>query len=231
MKLDAVSCVWSSSTSFWRMTSARGPWPSCLCELLVLAANLPDQAAVHADVGRRFLVAGEPRRALDQFLQATRADAAYREALVGAGEAAFALGDYASARRYFDAVGEREGRVGELREVARLVLAADPLAPRLGPAQRRRRLVTAFEQATGRLDACLSVPPTGPREELESLRNDARVFAAIVGRSAVARDDIDDGVDLVYRIERAVERSCATPAVPLDRALLLMGRRHGLEDA
>jgi hypothetical protein len=65
---------------------------------------------------------------------------------------------------------------------------------------------------------------------LEQLRDDARAFKSALDRPRrrEPRDLVDDGVDLVYRIERAMEQSCGIPAAPLDRALLLIGRRHGL---
>jgi Tfp pilus assembly protein PilF len=209
---------------------ARDERARALSELLVLAANLPENAAAWVPVGRRFLDAGDPRRALDHFTRALRAEPGNRDALAGAGESAFALGDYVRAQRYFGAIGGDE-RVADLREVTRLVLTGDPLAPRLGATERRRRLIAAFEQATGRLESCLGMAPAGADPELESLRSEARALAPALDRRGTPRDVIDDGIDLVYRIERIAERRCPAPAAPFDRALLLIGRRHGFEDA
>jgi hypothetical protein len=41
---------------------------------------------------------------------------------------------------------------------------------------------------------------------------------------------VADGLDLVYRIERAVQQHCGPMLTPLDRALLLIGRRRGFEE-
>jgi hypothetical protein len=43
----------------------------------------------------------------------------------------------------------------------------------------------------------------------------------------VSREDIDAGFEVALRLELAVEESCA-PAAPPDRAVVLIGRRHGL---
>jgi tetratricopeptide (TPR) repeat protein len=202
-----------------------------LAELLVLAANLPEDAAAYVPVGRRFLDAGDPRRALDHFVLALRAEPGNRDALAGAGDSAFALGDYLRALRYLGALPATDERMADLREVARLVLAGDPLAPRLRAAERRRRLIAAFQQATSRLEMCLAMATAGAAPRLESLRDESRVLATALNRRGTPRDVIDDGVDLVYRIERAAEQGCAVPAEPLDRALLVIGRRYGFGDA
>lgn len=237
---NALAALWRSDQAARRqllrlelidLLLARDERARALSELLVLASNLPDNAAAYVPVGRRFLDAGDPRRALDHFTRALRAEPGNRDALAGAGESAFALGDYVRAQRYFGAVPGGDERVADLREVTRLVVAGDPLAPRLGAAERRRRLIAAFDQATARLETCLGMATVGVDPQLESLRSEAREFAPAVNRRGTPRDVIDDGVDLVYRIERIAERRCPAPATPLDRALLLIGRRHGFEEA
>lgn len=200
-------------------------------ELLVLATNLPDDTAVRVRVGRMSLAAGDPRLALDHFMVAIRLDAGHQDALAGAGEAAFELGDYAGARRYLNRVSPESPRVRELRAVTQLVITADPLAPRLTANERQRRLVAAVQQARRRFEACLGAAASGPGADLQALRDEAHAFEAVLAlpRSRESPERVDDGLDLAYRIERAVESSCATPQEPFDRALLLIGRRHGYE--
>ena len=88
-----------------------------LSELLVLSSNLPDDVELQTKAGRLFLDAGEPRRALDRFRQALRIDPKNGPTLAGAGEAAFELGDYASAQVYLRAAGPASARVSELQVV------------------------------------------------------------------------------------------------------------------
>lgn len=200
-----------------------------LSELLALTASLPDDAGVQTQAGRMFLAAGDPRLALEHFVRAIRLDSANADALAGAGEAAFELTDYSRALSYLNAAPQGDARVTELREVARLVLLSDPLAPRLGVSERRRRLWAGLRQTVPRLETCSSDPSAQSTANLEPLRKEAQAFVANLKlpRRQDARDIVDRGVDLVYRIERAVAQHCQLPPAPLDRALLLIGRRHG----
>jgi Tfp pilus assembly protein PilF len=202
-----------------------------LSELLLVAANLPEDAAIQAQVGRMFLAAGDPRLALDHFVSAVRLDSGNAHALAGAGEAAFELGEYSRALRYLKGAARDDAHATKLREVAQLVLNNDPLAPRIGASERRRRLLAAFEQVSQRLDDCLSGPLVST-DELAPVRDELREVESAVRRPGrrEPRDLIDDGVDLVYRIERAAEQACRVAPAPFDRALLLIGRRHGLEE-
>jgi tetratricopeptide (TPR) repeat protein len=209
---------------------AHGERARALAELLVLTADLPPGAPVRAQVGRLFLAAGDAARALDYFVRAIHETPDSAEALAGAGEAAFALGDYTRALRYLNAVTDDEPGVAELREVARLVLSTDPLTPRLGADERRKRLTTGLQQATHRLDVCLNDPDTRETGTLATLRTEVAAFQPALRRSSRrdARDLVEDGVDLEFRIEQAAAQSCPGGGAPLDRALLLIGRRHGL---
>jgi hypothetical protein len=93
-------------------------------------------------------------------------------------------------------------------------------------------LLLAFEQAMQRLETCLSGPSVQANGSLEPLRNEAGAFQASLRLPPRRdlRDLLDEGIDLAYRIERAVERRCETPLAPFDRALLLIGRRYGFEE-
>jgi hypothetical protein len=87
----------------------------------------------------------------------------------------------------------------------------------------------SFRQCIG-----LKPVPVIPRRQpsLEPLRSEAEALQSTLRLPPRqdARDVADDGIDVVYRIERALAQSCQLPPAPLDRALLLIGRRHGFED-
>lgn len=210
---------------------ARQERDRALSQLLVLGANLPSDKDVQVQVGRLFFSAGDPRQALDRFETALEADPDDGPALAGAGESAFVLGDYALARGYFSAAPEDDPAVVALREVTELVLVSDPLEPRLSVRARSERLLLAFEQARASLDSCLADPFVDGRASLEELQFEAVDFDAAVAEQSRGdlRDLVDGGVDLIYRIERSIEQRCRTPITPFDRALLLIGRRHGFE--
>lgn len=200
-----------------------------LSELLLVAPGLGPDVGLQTAVGKMFFAAGDPRLALDRLVAALRLDPDNAAALAGAGEAAFAIGDYGRALRYLNAA-PPDPRVDELRELARLVVEADPLAPRLRAGERRRRLGVALQHTLSRLDACVTRASVPADAALDQLRTDARELQSALDhpRRREPRDLVDDGVDLVYRAAREMEQRCAMPAAPLDRALLLIGRRHGL---
>jgi tetratricopeptide (TPR) repeat protein len=207
-----------------------------LSELLVLGANLPETPDAQIDAGFMFLRAGEPRRAEDYFARALKQRPKDPRGLAGAGEAAFEQGDFTLARRLLAAAPGDDPRVAELRAVTDFVLTGDPLAPRLGLQERRRRFETAFAHAAETFRACAARPaggrqPTGA--DVQALLADVEAFER--SRAArrpppLSRDAIEDGFDLVARIARAADQACQARA-PFDRAIRLIARRHGLDES
>jgi tetratricopeptide (TPR) repeat protein len=203
-----------------------------LPELLILTTDLPDDADSRREVGWLFLRAGSANRALEQFSLSLLTRPSDADALAGAGQSAFALGDYARAHRYLDATTVDSARVRDLRELSALVLAHDPLAPRLAQEERVRRLMLNVQQATARLESCLSQPQVEvqtPRVEMDALLADIRTFGRglTLAHVRTSPDPIEAGAELVDRAERAAE-ACGTPTM-FDRALLLIGGREGLK--
>ena len=199
-------------------------------ELLALSTDLPDAAAAHVEVGQLFSKAGDSRRALEQFQRALRLAPGNGDALDGAGQAAFQLGDYVLAERYLRVVPNASGKVRETRDLVELVLSSDPLASRIRSAERRRRLIANFSYADQRLSACIEqrASATQPSADELALRQEAQAFETHLKAPVVGEDDtLDVGVDLIYRIEREVVQRC--PSTLLDRALVLIGQKHGVD--
>jgi len=208
---------------------AHGHADGAIPELVALATDIPDEPATHLELGSRFASAGDWRNALAQFQSALRQSPRHPTALAGAGEAAFELGDYAIARRYFRSTHGLDASLSEKRELVELIIAGDPLAPRIGAAERRRRLAGNIAYATGRLAGCV---PAGS----DAAAGDAvRVLQAraqtidrqLQSRAGAEMDTIEDGVELVGQMEAAARRECA--AVLRDRALLIIAQRHGAD--
>ncbi|MEZ5288260.1 MAG: tetratricopeptide repeat protein [Vicinamibacterales bacterium] len=210
-----------------RMLLQREERERALSEVVALSTNLPDDAPSRIEAGRLFLAAGDPERALDQFGRALQLTPGDGDALAGAGEAAFARADYAAARRYLSQAPELPERLQDLRAVARLVLEQDPLEPRLPLATRRARLVAAVERASARLEQCAASRPAASAS-LEALQAELTALAPTLELRALRDqpEQIDHGLDVVYRVERAAADSCGAPTAPEDRALLRIGERH-----
>ena len=197
-------------------------------ELVALSADLPDEAPVHLEVAKLFVQAGDNIDALDQFRRVLRLDPSNDDALVGAGQAAFRLGNYADARTYLRRAPADDTAVVQTREVVDFVLSDDPLAKRLGSAERRRRLVDDFAYVRERLLACAEqMVDAESRDSASALRAEAEAFDGQLAASpALEQDTVETGVDLIYRMEDLIVRRCGPPTAH-DQALVLIGRQHG----
>jgi len=197
-----------------------------LSELLVLEGNLTGDASLQTEAGQLFLDAGEPRRALERFQQALRSNSKNESALTGAGEAAFAAGDYVSAQRLLRAVTSPSSRVLELRAITDRVLTSDPWRSGLSEQQRQERVRTGFTRALQALNDCIGKQPTSAAAfaplsaEASDLEPELQP-----GRLRRKPESIDLALDLIYRIEQRTLDICGQ-GTPFDRALILIARRH-----
>lgn len=199
-------------------------------ELLAATTDLPDDLAHHLEVAQLLAKAGDDSHALTHFEHALRLAPENEKALAGAGQTAFRLARYSLARRYLRRAPVDEEGVQNARELVELILSRDPLATRIGSAERRRRLIANFSFAQQRFDVCLaqrtSGPPTG---DDVTLQTELQSFAGqLKPRATLDQDAVESGVDLIDRVERRVVQSCGPPSA-VDRALLLIGRQHGAE--
>jgi predicted Zn-dependent protease len=204
---------------------ANGQASRALSELLVLSGNIPDDVASHVQLGALLTRAGDPSRGLDQFRKALATDPSNQAAQAGAARAAFAAGDYRSAQRYFARL-PASSELADARAVTDLVFSRDPLAPGLGIAERRARLAAALTASLDRLTACAARQAGGAAEP--ALAGEVRAFRERLDTRRVRdREEIGRGLALVLRLELAAGEGC--PLTPLDRALVIVARRHEAE--
>ena len=203
-----------------------------LSELLILSSNAPPETGANVEMGQLFLDAGDPARALDHFRRALRLSATEPSAIDGAAESTFALADYPAAQTYLHASSTPSGRVAKLRQLVDLVQATDPLAPGVPSSDRQQRVQSGLDAARDRLDRCLSQavlpgqPPTDT-ETLQTLRARVDTLGGLDRPAPVLFETFEQAFSLIYEVEQTVPESCAAPT-PMDRALLLIGRRHGV---
>jgi tetratricopeptide (TPR) repeat protein len=201
-----------------------------LSELLILGSDLPDDATVQTDVGQLFLEADDAPHALKHFTHALHLQKDDPAALRGAGEAAFRLGEYAQARRYLEAAtaaGDTQLPSQSLA-LAEMVLSSDPLSPHLPRTERNERLEKALNQSLSRLDGCIARPDiNGAVADLTALRSQTTTLDSKLRRGGLSRDPelLDAGMELIDRIAETTKNDCGDPE-GLDRALLLIGRKH-----
>lgn len=205
-----------------RYLVAVGDLTRAQAELIPLAAELPSDLAEATEIGQLLLQSGAAGRARAVFDSLLAKHPRASRALEGAGHAAFELGDFAAASRYFArarAAGAESPAMAERAAVARAVVESDPFLGRLSTAERARRARRAYNRAALVAAECPAAAPLVA--EIDALRRgiEARSFP---------RDPelMEAAMELVYRVEVAATQSCKAAVTPLDTALLLIGRQR-----
>jgi len=204
--------------------------------LIELATGLPKDADLHARAGDLFLKTEDYSHALSEFRAALAISGRHEGALAGAGEAAFQMGDYRTARRYLDRVARlnpENASTAQLLETTNLILSIDPLARGLSARERAARVVRAFGQAATRLELCAEkrkevIGGAEAKVEIQALAERVSAIRPKVREGPLVRDSdlLMQTTDLVFEIEEFCERKCG-PASGLDLALLLLARQRG----
>lgn len=208
-----------------RMLLSAGRRDAARAELAALEGTAPDTLDNHLAVGSLLLQAGDAAHALDAYGRALVLDAGDDRALAGAGRAAFALGRYAEARRWLSRVAAPDADLSRMREIAAYIQTANPLAPRLSAAERRRRAAAALRAARERVQTCLLEPglATDSRATLGEALAAAELAATTAGRGEDVMSAVEATLGQVRRLEEAAEGIC--PADALNTALLVIARR------
>jgi tetratricopeptide (TPR) repeat protein len=222
-------------TELVQLLLSSGDASQALAELLILSSDIPDTEQAHNDVGRLFQMAGDSEHALAQFTLALRQNPRNADALGGAGQATFNLADYSKARRYLEGAvgnGNDSPELKELLETTKLVLSRDPLAAGTHTDERVRRLVADLDFATENLESCIRERggDHGSLAVLEPLWTEMDQGRQSQLRPQELRRDPEGfttGLSLIQRIELANEQICGQSS-PLQKALLLIGRKHGI---
>ncbi|MEX2271181.1 MAG: tetratricopeptide repeat protein [Vicinamibacterales bacterium] len=194
-----------------------------ISQLLLLEADLPAEPGPRLEAARLFLEAGDPGRALNVYRGVLEDDPQNAAAQTGAGRAAFALGDFAAARRHLGRGGSEAPDVADMRALAQAVLRVDPLQLRLSGAERRRRLAAGIAHLSGVVTACLARVPqaqSGLADHDAALRAAARPSAA---RTFADPEAFESGVAMVARAAAALPDACGPPDITT-RAWRVIGR-------
>ena len=204
-----------------------------LSELLILDTDLPRSEVAHVDTARLFLQAGDPQHAMKNYDAAIELDKDNVDALTEAGEAAFRLGDYSRAEGYLRGAVKLNPNMEKTRRLlfdTEMVLSGDPLAPHLTQQEAQERLLRGLTQASQRLEGYLG-QTVDSREisRLNTLREQALAMESeLQSKLPADPEQIKAGVELIYAIEKATSTATGEPD-GFDRALLLIGQKHGGE--
>jgi tetratricopeptide (TPR) repeat protein len=249
---DAIYGVWSANPDANRRRTRlelidflidHKAYPQAQAELVALAQVMPPDADQHLAVADRFLQAQDPQDALTQYELVLTFDRKNAKALAGAGEVAFQLGRYRTAKAHLQKAVELNPNDEPSREklnTASLILETDPFLRRISDDERNRRLLVAFHRAGDRLKACaqtmnIDLSTTASAQTVSSNNNElpalwTRWLAArrqLRHLSSAGNTDLPDTLmDLVQQIEQQTAQECGPPT-GLDLALLLIARDRG----
>jgi tetratricopeptide (TPR) repeat protein len=211
-----------------------GDRDGALTELGALARELPKDPAAHLEIASLFERAGDLQQARAHYEAGADLDPQSWAALVGAGEASFALHDYARAARQLGAAGRLSALTNQQQqhlETAERIEAADPLATGLGMSARVARLSAGMKRAAARLAGCSALPAGGASKAGATaaenpVRSELAAFSKQPKASLRDSDVLARGVDLLARTAAEAERRCGTRDSG-DEAWILIGKIHG----
>ena len=199
-------------------------------ELIALEANLGSDSMQQARLGDLFMRANDYDHALSAYRASLHSDRRNRDALAGAGWAAFETGQYSLAQRYLQAAisAEPNDEASATRlKITNLVLQMDPYQRGRSVAHRNRLVVQAFNLAGARLQGCSGTPgPIVAADSSSDLSDTWNKLKPRISERGLERDPdlVESAMDLVFEIERATA-ACPVKSDP-DQALLLIANMY-----
>ena len=205
--------------------------PSARAELLIAAADAPEDAAVYTMLGQSFEKANDPTDALNLYGKAIKLNPADSEASYRAGRVAYQMGDFSQAATLLSLARREsaEAKVSEenAREVDDLLQSARriqelSLSSGLAPQERVEHLLRALPIAKERFDSCAAHFNGGQvPSELQSLQAGWTDADKVGMRRSLLEDpsEQDSLTKLIFETERVTTGFCGAPSG--DDALLL----------
>jgi tetratricopeptide (TPR) repeat protein len=199
-------------------------------ELIALQSNLSQDPEFITKIGGLFMQVPDYERALTLFVRSLKLKHQNPDALAGAGQAAFELGQYKTSEHYLKsavAANPSDSTSTQLLQTARLVMQMDPYNMRLPASQRSANVKDAVQTAAARLSGCIANKPvaSGGMVGLQALNSRLSQLQPKLRRSAVDSDTVDEAMSLVFDIEQQTKDLCG-PATDKDLALLLISREQ-----
>lgn len=244
---NAIYGVWDSNPDVQRrqvrfeladFLLARGDRSNAEADLIALSSNLPQAADTSVRVAKLFAAAGDIDRSLQFYKEAAKLAPSSVDALAGAGNAAFELGDYALARQYLARaaiLSPSDKTLAQNSRIAEAVLTMDPLQRGLSAPERARRTVAAWKQAISTIGSCARqrgldlAQNTGPQSTLLSAYSDLAALKPDMHARTLedGGDVIETTLNRISAAESATAATCGTLS-PSDVALQLIAKSHGI---
>jgi tetratricopeptide (TPR) repeat protein len=198
-------------------------------QLLIAAGNAPDDVTVEIQIAGMLKNAQDSVNALHIYKKALQHKPVRLEALLGAGQAAYALNRYLEAKGYLERAlndpnfekqpRDTQAQFRNMRSDADHILLLYP-SPELSLRARAERILADKKIAQERLAACLSTKTTVP-PQLQTLADQWQHLPARLRALQLEQDpELEQAImQLVYQTEKLTSEQCGAPAG--DDALLL----------
>jgi tetratricopeptide (TPR) repeat protein len=206
--------------------------------LSALAAVLPASPPEQEKLAALYLRNGDAGRALSIYLAQLSVNKTDATAIMGAAQASFAAGSYATARRYLEELNPETAESETLLAELERMEALDPFARSATGRIRTERTMAAFRIAVERLAGCgvpfaqdlthtqKIVKPADPALWTGFARWAGQLAPMMSERKLRGRDDaIESTMRFAFQAERAAQKNCGTPTLN-DEALLLLARER-----
>ena len=193
-----------------------------LAELLPLQDEAPADLETRRRVAHLFLLAGSPGRAADIFRQILRENRDDADAYAGLGEAEIARGNYRIAETNLEMTARLKPGNEDIRrrlDLARQVLALDPMLRGLGAAERYRRTRELVELALNSVKPCAGAGFSGT---LQTLTDEAGQALQRRVRSAQQDEATEANLELAERLWQARQKECKQTTQPGEEPLALV---------
>lgn len=204
------------------LLEGNGSTGPALAELLALSEETPDDPTVQTRVAFLLLQHGSAPRALELFLKVLDRDPRNSAAALGAGESAFAEGNYASAENWFrKAVQSDRGNAEAarwLQETAE-IRTLDPTLVTLSAAKRFERVRALVSRTLDSLEACAA---SGSSAEIQNLIFTAQKFLRT--DQIHHEGDTPKAVELAEQLWQARKQACGKPPVSQEALDLVMAK-------
>jgi tetratricopeptide (TPR) repeat protein len=179
-----------------------------LAELLPLQSEAPGDVSTRKRIGRLFIAAGSPARAIEIFRDVLRRSPGEADAYAGLGEAEFQRGNYRAARAGLRAALRLQPKhpdVAARLELTEEVLSLDPTVRGIGGAERYRRSVALLERTLHALDGCAAAS-SAPTDQ--GAVDSARVSVARRPPGRPIPESVDANLDLAERVWQVRRSAC-----------------------
>jgi len=235
----AIFGDWAENASANRLTASleminfyleRGDSGHAESQLIILSDNLPEDPQLHTRVGDLYSRVGDDQRALKQYRQAAQLDTAYLPAVLGAGEAAFRIGDYHASQAYLSnslRLDESNTAAKNLLAVIQAVSVLNPYERGVSDSEKAKRALRAFDIAGNRLHSCATGPGSSAAASIEPFLERWKQLKTMANTRFLIQhpEEVDILVDFSASAEKRTQSSCGEPT-PDDSALLAIARRE-----